>query len=80
MKISNKQLTPFFSGAMTAAIVIGATVFLTGAKDGPVKAQFDEITVGRINIVEPDGTKRSSPGLLSKGKKYQDQTVPVLPE
>lgn len=78
MKISNKQLTPFFSGAMTAAIVIGTTVFLTGAKDGPVKAQFDEITVGRINIVEPDGTKRliiankaQFPGAFEQGKEIQ---------
>ncbi|WP_230427935.1 hypothetical protein [Undibacterium luofuense] len=76
MKISERQLTPFFSGAASAAVVIFTTVFLTGAKDGPVKAHFDEITVGRINIAEPDGTKRliisnkaQFPGAFEQGKE-----------
>ncbi len=41
------------------------------------KASFDEISVRRINIIEPDGTlrmilynKTDAPGLLIRGKEY----------
>ena len=41
-----------------------------------MKAHFDEITVGRINIAEPDGTKRliisnkaQFPGAFEQGKE-----------
>lgn len=52
------NLRTFLAGATTMAAAIVATVTLTGAK-GPARHEtFDEITVGRINIVEPDGTKR----------------------
>ena len=52
------QLRTFLAGATTTAAVLSAIVLLTGAK-GPARHEtFDEITVGRINIVEPDGTKR----------------------
>jgi hypothetical protein len=52
------QLRTFLAGAATMAITLAAVVTLTGAK-GPARHEtFDEITVGRINIVEPDGTKR----------------------
>jgi hypothetical protein len=64
---------PFFTGCITSAAVIGAVALLCGAKASN-HAHFDEITVGRINIVEPDGTKRmiiSSrarfPGLYEEG-------------
>lgn len=52
------QLRTFLAGATTMAAALAAIVTLTGAK-GPARIEtFDEITVGRINIVEPDGTKR----------------------
>jgi hypothetical protein len=52
------QLRTFLAGATTMGALIAAVVTLTGAK-GPARHEtFDEITVGRINIVEPDGTKR----------------------
>lgn len=57
------------------ACAIGAIASLTGAK-APVHGQFDEITVGRINVVEPDGTKRliisnraQFPGAFEEGKE-----------
>ncbi|MBP2160348.1 MULTISPECIES: hypothetical protein [Asticcacaulis] len=48
---------PFFAGCITSAAVVGGVALLCGAKASN-HAHFDEITVGRINIVEPDGTKR----------------------
>lgn len=52
------HIRTFFAGAATMAAALAAIVSLTGAK-GPARHEtFDEITVGRINIVEPDGTKR----------------------
>ena len=53
------QLRTFFAGATTMAAALAAIATLTGAKNPAAShARFDEITVGRINIVEPDGTKR----------------------
>ena len=53
------QLRTFFAGATAMAAALAAIVTLTGAKDPAANhARFDEITVGRINIVEPDGTNR----------------------
>lgn len=52
------QLKTFFAGATTMASAIAAICLLTGARDPGKTAQFDEISVGRINIVEPDGTPR----------------------
>ncbi len=51
------QLRTFLSGATTMAAALAAVFALTGAKSER-KEVFDEITVGRINVVEPDGTKR----------------------
>jgi len=51
------QLKTFLAGATTMASALAAVVLLTGAREDR-HAQFDEISVGRINIVEPDGTKR----------------------
>lgn len=72
------QVRTFLSGCTTMAAAIIAVVALTGAKDGPSKAQFDEITVGRINIVEPNGTKRliisnraQFPGAFEQGKEIE---------
>nr|WP_314541454.1 hypothetical protein [uncultured Massilia sp.] len=52
------QLRPFLTGAATMALALAAVTTLTGAASASRTANFDEITVGRINIVEPDGTKR----------------------
>lgn len=73
---------PFFAGCVTSAAAIGAVVMLCGAR-APSRATFDEITVGRINIVEPDGTRRliisnraQFPGLYEQGveKPRPDRT------
>jgi hypothetical protein len=62
-----------YSGVLTVAL---ATVFLTGAHKA-TNASFDQITVHRINIVEPDGTTRmvlsdhaEFPGAYYMGKEY----------
>jgi hypothetical protein len=52
------QIRTFLTGATTMAAALAAVFALTGAKEPANHAHFDEITVGRINIVEPDGTKR----------------------
>jgi hypothetical protein len=49
--------TSFLAGCTTMAAALAAFVALGGAKS-PTTARFDTITVGRINIEEPDGTKR----------------------
>ncbi|PWF42038.1 hypothetical protein [Massilia glaciei] len=70
------QIRTFFAGATTMASALAAVFMLTGAKEPPKHGQFDEITVGRINIVEPDGTKRivisnraQFPGDFMQGKE-----------
>jgi hypothetical protein len=70
------QLRTFLAGATTMAASLAALVLLTGATDPGRRASFDEITVGRINIVEPDGTKRiilsnkaQFPGDFMQGKE-----------
>jgi hypothetical protein len=70
------QLRTFFAGATTMAAALAAIVTLSGATDPGRRAAFDEITVGRINIVEPDGTKRliisnkaQFPGDFMQGKE-----------
>lgn len=71
-----EKLKLFVAGASTMAIGLGAVALLTAAKAPLKQAYFDEITVGRINIVEPDGTKRlvisnkaQFPGSFEKGKE-----------
>lgn len=70
------QLRTFLAGATTMAAALTAIVTLTGAKLPARTDTFDEITVGRINIVEPDGTKRiiiasraRFPGDFQQGKE-----------
>ncbi|TFW29073.1 hypothetical protein [Duganella callida] len=65
------QLKTFLAGAGAMAAVL----LLTGAREHR-HAEFDEITAGRINIVEPDGTKRmvisnraQFPGGFMEGKE-----------
>ncbi len=52
------SIRTFLAGCTTMAAALAAVFSLTGAKAPANHAHFDEITVGRINIVEPDGTKR----------------------
>lgn len=68
------QLRAYIAGCITVAIAVTVTQAAASWRN----ATFDEITVGRINIVEPDGTKRvilSSrarfPGDFSRGKETQ---------
>jgi hypothetical protein len=70
------QIRTFLAGATTMAAALAAAVTLTGAKSPFRHETFDEITVGRINIVEPDGTKRiiiankaQFPGDFMQGKE-----------
>lgn len=70
------QIRTFFAGATTMAALLAAVMTLSGASDPARRASFDEITVGRINIVEPDGTKRliisnkaQFPGDFQQGKE-----------
>lgn len=71
------QMKTFFAGATSMAAALTAVFALTGAKGPANHAHFDEITVGRINIVEPDGTKRivisnkaQFPGDFREGKEH----------
>lgn len=52
------QIRTFLAGATAMAAALAAIVTLTGASSPARHGSFDEITVGRINIVEPDGTRR----------------------
>jgi len=73
MKIpSNKRLLEAYAGAVTAvlALIVGMAALT------PQKQTFDEITVHRINIVEPGGTLRmvisdhaKLPGVIVKGEE-----------
>lgn len=70
------QIRTFLAGASTMASALAAVFFLAGAKEPIRHEKFDEITVGRINIVEPDGTKRivisnkaQFPGDYTQGKE-----------
>ena len=69
------QIRTFLAGCTTMAAALAAVLALTAAKT-PTHARFDEITVGRINLEEPDGTKRlvisnrsQFPGDFVKGKE-----------
>lgn len=60
------------------AAALTAVVSFTGARAPVNHANFDEITVGRINIIEPDGTKRliisnkaQFPGYFDQGKEIE---------
>jgi hypothetical protein len=70
------QIRTFLAGATTMAAALAAIVTLTGARSPARHETFDEITVGRINIVEPDGTRRiviankaQFPGEFQQGKE-----------
>lgn len=71
---SRENFFVIYSGVLT---VVLATVILVGARRPVPNASFDQITVHRINIVEPDGTTRmvlsdkaEFPGAYFLGKEY----------
>lgn len=78
-----------YSGILTvvfAAVVLGG--FTAARKPGAGRADFEEISVQRINIVEPDGTlrlvisdKTRFPGAIIRGREYPHvsrQTAGIL--
>jgi hypothetical protein len=72
--LSSQRFLAAYSGILTVVFLF--TVLSGFARVGP-KTTFDEITVHRINIVEPDGTirmvltnKASAPGAYFKNKEY----------
>jgi hypothetical protein len=71
---SHPRFLAAYSGALT---IILAFIVLTGAIKSVPNASFDQITVHRINIVEPDGLTRmvisdnaEFPGAFYMGKEY----------
>jgi hypothetical protein len=70
----SERFLVFYSGALTLAC---CALVLCGFAGGRQKTSFDEVTVHRINIVEPDGTPRmilsnedARPGSFFKGKEH----------
>lgn len=70
--INSDRLLKLYSGILTIAF---AALILSGAR-ATKKAEFDELTVQRINVVEPDGTLRLTisgnarfPGTPVKGRE-----------
>lgn len=73
-KLSTRFLV-IYSGVLT---VVFAVTVLAGFAGRSKPARFDEINVGRINVVEPDGTLRlvisnrvQFPGAFVQGKEYE---------
>ena len=69
------SLRAFLAGCAITGMSIAGGVASADAKP-PVAAHFDEITVGRINVEEPDGTRRlvisnraQFPGHFLQGKE-----------
>jgi hypothetical protein len=72
--LSSQRFLAAYSGVLTVLFLF---TVLSGFARGTPKTTFDEITVHRINIVEPDGTIRmvltnrtSAPGAYIKNKEY----------
>jgi hypothetical protein len=72
--LSSQRFLAAYAGCLTVLLVLTVLYGFTGAQS---KNTFDEITVRRINVVEPDGTirmvltsKASSPGVYIKNKEY----------
>ena len=75
VEIGGRRLALVAAGFMMGA---AAPTALVMADSGPPKAAFDEISVKRVNIVEPDGKYRlvlanseRFPGLFMEGKEYR---------
>ena len=71
--LSSRRFLAAYSGVLTLLFVVAV---LTGFAKVDARQTFDEITVHRINVVEPDGTIRlvltntaSSPGIYIKNKE-----------
>jgi len=69
-----RHFLTIYSGVLTVAF---AATVLSGFASRARSARFDEISVRRINIVEPDGSLRmvlsgkgDSPGMIVRGKEY----------
>jgi hypothetical protein len=78
---SSPRFLAIYSGVLTITF---AVVVLAGFAESRQKQTFDEITVHRINVVEPDGTLRMTisnkavfPGIVIKGKEtpHPDRTT-----
>ena len=77
-----RNVSERFLVAYSAAVtVVLAVVMLCGFAAARKAQTFDEITVHRINVVEPDGTvrmvlsnKASAPGAFIKNKEYAHDT------
>lgn len=72
--LSSRRFLAAYSVLLTLLFLLA---LLTGFARVPASQSFDEITVHRINVVEPDGTIRliltntaSSPGIYIKNKEY----------
>ncbi len=72
--LGNPKFLAIYSGVLT--LVFAITV-LAGFTADSHRVSFDEVTVHRINIVEPDGTlrmvlsdKSEFPGIIIKGKEH----------
>jgi len=71
---SHPKFLPVYSGTVT---IILAFIVFTGAKKFAPNASFDQITVHRINVIEPNGLTRmvisdnaEFPGAYYMGKEY----------
>jgi hypothetical protein len=78
--VSERFLVAYSAGltVVLAVVVLCGFTLATSVRKGQ---RFDEITVHRINIVEPDGTvrmvlsnKASAPGAFIKNKEYAHET------
>ena len=72
--LSSRRFLAAYSGALTLIFLVAV---LAGFARPESKLSFNEITVHRINVVEPDGTIRlvltnttDSPGIYIKNKQY----------
>jgi hypothetical protein len=72
--LSSQKFLTVYSGVLTVAF---ASIVLLGARKPDPNTSFDQLTVHRINIVEPDGTTRmvisdkaEFPGSFYMGKEY----------
>jgi len=72
--LSSRRFLAAYSGLLTLLLALS---IIYGFARADAKQSFDEITVHRINVVEPDGTIRlvltntaNSPGIYIKNKEY----------
>jgi hypothetical protein len=74
--LSSRRFLAVYSGCLT--VVFAVTVLAGFARPWAENASFDQITVRRVNVVEPDGTvrlvisdKSEFPGLYLHGKEIK---------